>query len=176
MNVFQKALAIIKFVLLKMYYLGKLETTGFSIFALSARIRIFGKLSLGNRVSISPYSYIDIKGTAHIGQNSNFNDGFRLVCRESVHIGSGVLVASHVAIYDHDHDYHLKAGQLNFSGYTTQPVIIGDHVWIGDQTIILKGVTIGSNSIIGAGSVVTSSIPSNVLAAGNPCKVIRPIE
>lgn len=176
MNVFQKVLAILKFLILKVYYLQRLETKGWSIFALSARFRIFGKLSLGNRISISPYSYIDIKGKASIGQNSNFNDGFRLVCRESVHIGSHVLVASNVAVYDHDHDYQLKGGHLNFSGYTTQPVVIGDHVWIGDQTVILKGVTIGSNSIIGAGSVVTGSIPSNVVAAGNPCKVIRMIE
>lgn len=176
MNVFQKALAFIKFLILKIYYLRRLETDGWSIFALSSRIRIFGRLSLGNHVSISPFSYIDIKGTADIGHDSNFNDGFRLVCRESVHIGSHVLVASNVAIYDHDHDYSLQDGKLNFSGYTTRAVTIGDHVWIGDQTIILKGVTIGSNSIIGAGSVVTASIPSNVVAAGNPCKVIRILE
>ena len=56
------------------------------------------------------------------------------------------------------------------------PITIGDNVWLGGGVIVCPGVTIGENSVIGAGSVVTKDVPPNVLAAGNPCKVIRPIE
>lgn len=56
-----------------------------------------------------------------------------------------------------------------------KPVIIEENVWIGEGVKVLKGVTIGKNSVIGAGSVVTKSIPDNVIAAGNPCKVIKQI-
>ena len=62
-----------------------------------------------------------------------------------------------------------KAAQYNL------PVRIGDNVWIGAGAIILPGVTIGENSVIGAGSVVTKDIPANVVAVGNPCRVLRPI-
>lgn len=67
------------------------------------------------------------------------------------------------------HDYH------DFSTVIGKPVIIGENVWITSNVTILPGVTIGSNTIIGAGSVVTKDIPSGVFAAGNPCKVIKPI-
>ena len=54
-----------------------------------------------------------------------------------------------------------------------KPITVGDNVWIGGNVVVLPGVTIGSNSVIGAGSVVTKDIPSNVVAVGNPCKVIK---
>lgn len=58
---------------------------------------------------------------------------------------------------------------------TTAPITLGDNVWLGGDVTILPGVTIGSNTVIGAGSVVTKDIPSGVVAVGNPCKVLRPI-
>lgn len=64
----------------------------------------------------------------------------------------------------------------DFSTVIGRPVTIGNHVWITSNVTILPGVTIGDNTIIGAGSVVTHDIPSGVLAAGNPCKVIREID
>lgn len=64
----------------------------------------------------------------------------------------------------------------NFDWVIAKPIIIGKNVWITERVIILGGVTIGDNSVIGAGSVVTKNIPSNVFAAGNPCKVIKTIE
>ena len=60
------------------------------------------------------------------------------------------------------------------SGQT--PVQIGNNVWVGDSAIVCKGVTIGENSVIGAGSVVTSSIPANTIAAGNPARVVKPLD
>lgn len=71
-----------------------------------------------------------------------------------------------------DSDWHLDDPR---SG-KPKAVTIGDNVWLGEGAKILKGVTIGENSVIGAGAVVTKSIPANVIAAGNPCKVIKQID
>ncbi|WP_363315970.1 DapH/DapD/GlmU-related protein [Chryseobacterium sp.] len=56
------------------------------------------------------------------------------------------------------------------------PITVGDNVWLGGNVVVLPGVTIGSNSVIGAGSIVTKDIPSNVVAVGNPCKVVKNLE
>jgi maltose O-acetyltransferase len=88
------------------------------------------------------------------------------------------LIAPYVQIYTATHP--LKAserilGKGKDTGYLTssKPVTIGDQVWIGGNSIIFPGVSIGNNVTIGAGSVVTKNIPDNVLAYGNPCRVIR---
>lgn len=117
-------------------------------------IKAFGKISIGSRFSINPYS--------------------RIVGFDNIEIGNNVLIAQFVSILDHDHSIDLDDGSLNFRGdYTTAPIIIGDNVWIGDKVTILKGVTIGSNVVIGANSLVNKSIPSNSIAGGVPCKVIK---
>ena len=74
--------------------------------------------------------------------------------------GVGLISANHVL---DDYDKHEK----------NRPIVIGDNVWIGMNSVILPGVTIGDNVVIGAGSIVTSDIPSNSIAAGNPCRVLR---
>lgn len=88
-----------------------------------------------------------------------------------VRIGDNVFIAPNVSIYaaGHPFDVQQRVQGLEYAF----PVTIGDNVWIGGSTTIIGGVTIGSNTVIGAGSVVIRDIPENVLAAGNPCKVIR---
>ncbi|MDP3115406.1 MAG: DapH/DapD/GlmU-related protein [Candidatus Cloacimonadaceae bacterium] len=71
-----------------------------------------------------------------------------------------------------DGDWHSKDSRVG----NPLPIYIEDNVWIGLNVLVMKGVTIGQNSIIGAGSVVTKDIPANVIAAGNPCKVIKEIK
>jgi maltose O-acetyltransferase len=95
-----------------------------------------------------------------------------------IEIGKNGLIAPYVQIYTAKHP--IKASERivengNSSRYLTQsaPVKIGDNVWIGGNSVIFPGVTIGDNVTIGAGSIVTSDIPGNVLAFGNPCKVQR---
>lgn len=84
-----------------------------------------------------------------------------------VSIGNNVRCGANTVITDSDwHPDDPRTGEM-------KPVIIGDNVWLGYGVIVLKGVTIGENSLIGAGSVVVSDIPKNVMAAGNPCKVIK---
>lgn len=100
-----------------------------------------------------------------IGNNCGFS-GVSIVCWKSVKIGNNVMVGADTCIGDtDDHPERL--------GTEPAPVEIKDNVFIGMHCLILKGVTIGENSIIGAGSVVTKDIPANCVAAGVPCKVIR---
>jgi len=91
-----------------------------------------------------------------------------------VSIGNLVQIGPGVHIYTDLHPIDPLA-RIQSIGYS-KPVHIGDHVWIGGNVTICPGVSIGDNTVIGAGSVVTRNIPSNVLAVGNPCKVIREIE
>jgi len=78
-------------------------------------------------------------------------------------------------VYITDSDWHGIYDRLDYIG-ASRPVSIGTNVWLGDSVIVCKGVTIGDNSIIGAGSVVTGDIPANVVAAGNPARVIRELD
>ena len=88
-------------------------------------------------------------------------------------IGERVLLGPRVCIYTaaHPMDAAVRATGLEYG----KPVVIGDDVWIGGNSVINPGVTVGSNTVIGSGSVVTRSIPSGVIAVGNPCRVLRPI-
>lgn len=103
-----------------------------------------------------------------IGENCGFS-GTVLGAFKLIKIGNNVRCGANTLITDSDwHNEDPRSGE-------PKAVIIEDNVWIGVNTIVLKGVTIGANSVIGAGSVVAKSIPANVVAAGNPCKIIRNI-
>ena len=88
-------------------------------------------------------------------------------------IGDHVMLGPKVSIYTANHP--IDPIVRNYNHDMGIPVTIGSNVWIGGNTVICPGVTIGDNTVIGAGSVVTKDIPANVVAAGNPCRVIRPI-
>ena len=98
-----------------------------------------------------------------------------------IHIGENALIAPNVQIYTAFHPTNAidrfgepkEDGSFEFCKTQTAPVHIGDNVWIGGGVIILPGVTIGNNVVIGAGSVVTRDIPDDVVAFGNPCRVVR---
>ena len=107
--------------------------------------------------------------------NCTFLDDNKIV------IGDNALIAPNVQIYTAFHPASAtdrfepprEDGSFAFCKTQTAPVIIGDNVWIGGGAIILPGVTIGDNVVIGAGSVVTKDIPSNKIAFGNPCRLVR---
>lgn len=103
--------------------------------------------------------------------------GGSIIAADRVEIGSRVLVGGNCLIIDTDfHSLNYLERVQKPGKITSKPVAIGDDVFIGTQTIILKGTTIGAGSIIGAGSVVSGQIPANVVAAGNPAVVIRPLD
>ncbi len=131
--------------------------------------KMLGKL--GTNADIQTPFFCDYGCHISVGDNffANFNCVF-LDCNY-ITIGHNVFLAPNVQIYAAHHPViaaeRIKGPEL------ASPVIIGDNVWIGGGCIICPGISIGANSTIGAGSVVTRDIPANVVAAGNPCRVIR---
>ncbi|WP_238988406.1 acyltransferase [Aureibaculum marinum] len=110
-----------------------------------------------------------------IGKNSGFS-GTVIGAANSITIGNNVLSGANVLITDFDwHPIDPKTRHTNI-GVKNAPIVIADNVWLGINSVILKGVTIGENSVIGANSVVVKDIPANVIAAGNPCKIIKKLE
>ncbi|MBK8955148.1 MAG: acyltransferase [Saprospiraceae bacterium] len=170
---FEKILNVIRYLGWRCLHFGKIKASGLHAVGSGSLFRLTGFLELGQRSTFGRYNYIDVQGKLIIGDHTYINDNVRIVSHREVQIGNQVLIASGVSIYDHDHQLKWQEHELTFDGYITSPVKIGSRVWIGDKVIILKGVTIGDNVVVGAGSVVTADIPSNTIAAGNPCKVIR---
>lgn len=108
-----------------------------------------------------------------VGENFYANVNCIMLDVGKITIGDNVLFGPNVSIYTAGHPIHPESRN---SGYEYGiPLTIGSNVWIGGSCVILPGVSIGNNVVIGAGSVVTKDIPDNVCAAGNPCRVIREI-
>ncbi|MEZ8820362.1 MULTISPECIES: sugar O-acetyltransferase [unclassified Vibrio] len=128
---------------------------------------------VGEGCYIEPPLHANWGRHTHLGDNVYVNFNLTLVDDTDVFIGDNVMIAPNVTIATGTHpispELRLKAAQFNV------PVRIGNNVWLGAHTVVLPGVTIGENSVIGAGSIVTQDIPANVVAVGNPCKVVREI-
>lgn len=139
---------------------------------INMRSRLMRKLIVSDgNFWIKPPFYCDYGYNIHIGKNImlNYNCVILDVCR--VEIGDYTLIGPGTHIYTACHSLNPKE-RMNDVEFG-KPVSIGKNVWIGGHCTILPGVIIGDNVVIGAGSVVTKSIPANVIAVGNPCKVIR---
>jgi len=130
---------------------------------------ILGKM--GSNADIQTPFYVDYGCHIEVGDNffANFNCVF-LDCNY-IKCGNNVFLGPSVQIYAAHHP--VLAAERIKGPELASPIIIGNNVWIGGGAIICAGVTIGDNTTIGAGSIVVKDIPSNVLAAGNPCRVIR---
>ncbi|WMQ64035.1 sugar O-acetyltransferase [Imtechella halotolerans] len=125
----------------------------------------------GDNLWIQPPFYCDYGTNIITGEGVFFNFNCVVLDVMEVNIGSKTMFGPNVQIYTATHplDYKIRNTGLEYA----KPITIGENVWVGGSVVICPGITIGDNSIIGAGSVVTKSIPANVIAAGNPCKVIR---
>lgn len=122
---------------------------------------------------INPPFYCDYGKHIEVGKNFFANYNCTILDVAKVKIGDNCMLAPNVAIYTAGHPLHPDTRNTMYE-YGIE-VTIGDNVWIGGNAVICPGVKIGSNSVIGAGSVVTKDIPEWSVAAGNPCKVIRKI-
>ncbi len=131
---------------------------------------LFGK---SENAFVNPPFYCDYGTHIEVGKNFFANYNCTILDVVKVTIGDNCQMAPNVAVYTAGHPLH-PASRNSMYEYGVE-VSIGDHVWIGGNTVILPGVHIGSNVVIGAGSVVTKDIPDWSLAAGNPCQVIRSI-
>lgn len=132
---------------------------------------LLGKI--GKNFTIEGPFYCDYGDNIEIGENFYANVNFTILDGAKVRIGDNVFIAPNVGIYTAGHP--LDAERRNQGLEYAWPVTIGDNVWIGAGVNILPGVTIGSDSVIGAGAVVIKDVPDNVLVAGNPARVIRNI-
>ncbi|MDO5540747.1 MAG: sugar O-acetyltransferase [Eubacteriales bacterium] len=122
---------------------------------------------------INPPFYCDYGSHIEVGKNFFANYNCTILDVAKVVIGDNCQMAPNVAIYTAGHPVHPDTRNTAYE-YGIE-VTIGDNVWIGGNTVVCPGVHIGSNTVIGAGSVVTKDIPDWVIAAGNPCRVIRKI-
>lgn len=136
---------------------------------------LFSKLTaseIDGSCMICPPFYTEFGKNTKIGKNVFINSCCHFQDNGGIEIGDGTMLGCRVVIATLNHDINPKT-RLNS---TPKPVKIGKNVWVGANCTILPGVTIGDNSVIGAGSVVVKDIPANSVAVGNPAKVIKKIE
>ena len=133
--------------------------------------KLFKKV--GERVYMEPNFTCEFGKNITLGNDLYINFGCTLLDCGQIVIGNNTLLGPNVSMYSANHS--LDAEERIAGALIPKPIIIGNRVWIGGGTTVLSGVTIGDDSVIGAGSVVTRDIPAGVVAAGNPCKVIRKI-
>ncbi len=129
---------------------------------------------IGENCYIEPPLHANWGGKhVHFGNNVYANFGLTLVDDTHIYVGDGTMFGPNcvIATAGHPIDPELRERQLQYN----IPVHIGKNCWLGAGVLVMPGVTIGDNSVIGAGSVVTKDIPANVVAVGNPCRVLREI-
>jgi len=151
--------------------------------------RIKGKIILGNNVQIrsrdwgyhtAMYSPTRLmtdsseEAILAIGNGTRIN-GASIHATNKIIIGENCLIAANVTIMDSD-GHGVNLDERDKHNTKTLPIIIGNNVWIGINSVILKGISIGNNSVIAAGSVVTKTVPPNTLVGGNPARVIKMIK
>ena len=135
----------------------------------------------GANLWITAPFYVDYGNNIYFGNNCEVNMNCTFLDDNRIVIGDNALIAPNVQIYTAFHPTNAaerfgpqkEDDSFSFSKTQTAPVIIGNNVWIGGGAILLPGVHIGDNVVIGAGSVVTKDIPSNTVACGSPCRVVR---
>ena len=129
--------------------------------------------SVGSGAHFEPSFRCEFGFNISIGDNFYANFDCVMLDGGGIEIGNNVLLGPRVGIYTSNHA--IDPAERVAGGCYAKPVKIGNNVWVGGGVQIMQGVTIGDNAVIGAGSVVTRSIPANVVAAGVPCRVIREI-
>lgn len=145
------------------------------------------ELVVGDSSLVEGYISFDKVDAKVLIGNRTYIGASSIVCAEKIEIGNDVLISWGCSIVDHnshaidwssrrDDVVAWKHGKKNWTGVVIEPIKICDRAWIGLNSIILKGVTIGEGAIIGAGSVVTRDVPPYSIVAGNPAKVIREIQ
>ena len=134
----------------------------FSVFFLGVLVIVRGRLVCEGYFTARSGCFINIVGGRLVlGDNVAFNRGVSVNCHEHIEIGSESIIGPNVLIFDHDHV--ILNGIVQPRKFETEPVLIGKNVWVGANSIILKGVSIGDRSVIAAGSVVTKSVPPDTV-------------
>ena len=139
------------------------------------RVELLNKLlaNMGENCYIEPPLHANWGCHTHLGNNVYANFNLTLVDDTDIYIGDSVMLGPNVVLATAGHPVDPELHRLVYQ--FNQPIHIGNNVWLGAGVIVLPGVTIGDNSVVGAGSVVTKDIPANVVAVGNPCRILREI-
>jgi len=143
--------------------------------SLAGPVKVLGTpcITLGSHVAFRSHIVIGGNGQLQIDDHAVINDFCMISAFERIAIGKHVMLAPFVYVLDIDHDFSDPSQPVSRQGYKKAAVTIEDGVWIGTQSVVTRGVTIGKNSVIAANSVVTRDIPPNSIAAGSPAVVIR---
>lgn len=155
-------LGVVKFFLFKLFNFHRIKikdvpklNNSFKIAIKKGSKLIFGKnFRARNNISFRIYN----KGVVKMGDNCFMNDGCSINCRKKIEIGNNVILGPNVMMFDHDHDY-----KNNMDEFKCEEIKIGNNVWIGANCIILKGISIGDNAIIAAGTVINKNVKDNKL-------------
>jgi maltose O-acetyltransferase len=129
--------------------------------------------AVGEGTEIRPPLRVDYGSHIRIGARSFVNFGLVALDVAAITIGDDVQIGSYVQLLTPTHPVDPEPRRAKWEA--AKPIVIGDNVWLGSGAIVLAGVTIGANTVVGAGAVVTRDLPANVVAVGNPARVIRKI-
>lgn len=146
--------------------LKKSPHRGYFVTQEGSEVQINGKFNFYNGASI----FVS-KGAKLVLNNGYINTSTEINCFNYIEIGDETIISDNVKIHDSDNHEIIMSEGVKKDIFA--PVIIGNHVWIGKNVLILKGVHIGDNAIVGAGSVVTKNVPAGTLVVGNPARVIK---
>ncbi len=133
-----------------------------------------GAITIGDNTRVGRNTRINagFSGTISIGKTVLVDDGTHIMAQTRIVIGDNVRIAAFAYITDFNHKFAIRNVPIMDQGYSSDPVTIGNDVWIGAHAIILRGVTIGDGAVIGAGSIVTKNVPPYIVVVGNPAKAI----
>jgi maltose O-acetyltransferase len=130
--------------------------------------------SIGEDTEIRPPLYVDYGAHLTVGARCFANFGLVALDVAAITIGDDVQIGPNVQLLTPTHPVEPEPRQQKWEA--AEPIVIGDNVWLGGGVIVLPGVTIGENTVVGAGAVVTRDLPANVVAVGNPARVVRSLE
>lgn len=160
-NVISTIVTLFKLSILKLLHGKNLKFSVVERFSPNVVVEINkgGILHLGKMVRAHTGCKLKVRkgATLMLGDNVRINYNCMIFCHESISIGAGCEFGPNVLVYDHDHDFKCEEG-IKSGKYLTAPVTIGENVWIGANTVILRGTTIGDNAVIGAGSIVKGDV------------------
>ena len=153
-----------------------LEYNGLKNSDTEGRKRLIKKIlgTTKENVCIESSFWCDYGYNIEVGENFYSNHNLVILDCAKVIFGDNVFIGPNCSFYTAGHPLDVK--QRNAGLEYAHPITVGDNVWLGGNVIVLPGITIGNNSVVGAGSVVTGNIPANVVAVGNPCRIVKNIE
>jgi acetyltransferase-like isoleucine patch superfamily enzyme len=152
-----------------------------SVIALPVRLLGASQISIGERVYVGPGSWLQVIGDPTqpgitVGSDTKIAGGCVLSAAADLRIGDGVLLASNVYLSDHSHAFGRGDRFINLQGIDRiSPVEIQDGAWLGENVVVMPGVTIGRGAVVGANSVVTEDVPPRAVAVGAPARIVKHI-